>query len=123
HMSTRHGGRGGVIVNLSSVAATLGSPGEYVWYAGAKGAVDSITLGLARELAGDGIRVNAVAPGLVATGIHAAGGDPGRLERIAPNIPLGRAGTPEEIAEAVLWLCSEAASYVSGAVLRVAGGR
>jgi len=110
-------------VNLSSGAATIGSPGEYVWYAASKGAIDSLTLGLAKENAGEGIRVNAVAPGFVNTGIHAASGMPDRLEKVAPTMPIGRAAEPEEIAEAVLWLLSDAASYTTGAVLRVAGGR
>ncbi len=123
HMSTRHGGRGGAIVNVSSGAASLGSPGEYVWYAAAKGAVDSFTIGLGRELAGEGIRVNAVAPGMTATEIHAASGDAGRLERIGKTVPLGRAASAEEVAEPILWLLSDAASYITGAVLRVAGGR
>jgi NAD(P)-dependent dehydrogenase (short-subunit alcohol dehydrogenase family) len=118
-MSCRHGGRGGAIVMLSSAAATLGSAGEYVWYAASKGAIDSLTLGLAKELAADAIRVNAVAPGFIATDIHV----PGRLERVIPAVPLQRAGTPEEVAEAVLYLLSDAASYVTGTVLRVAGGR
>jgi NAD(P)-dependent dehydrogenase (short-subunit alcohol dehydrogenase family) len=118
-MSSKHGGQGGAIVMLSSVAATLGSAGEYVWYAASKGAIDSMTIGLARELAGDGIRVNAVAPGIIATDIH----PPGRLERLAPLTPIGRAGTPEEIAESVLFLLSDASSYTTGTVLRVSGGR
>ena len=118
-MSAKHGGPGGAIVMLSSVAATLGSAGEYVWYAASKGAVDSMTIGLARELAGDGIRVNAVAPGIIATEIH----PPGRLERLAPLTPIGRAGTPDEIAESVLFLLSDASSYTTGTVLRVSGGR
>ena len=118
-MSAKHGGQGGAIVMLSSVAATLGSAGEYVWYAASKGAVDSMTIGLARELAGDGIRVNAVAPGIIATDIH----PPGRLERLAPLTPIGRAGTPDEIAESVLFLLSDASSYTTGTVLRVSGGR
>lgn len=122
-MSTRHGGGGGAIVNLSSGAATIGSPNEYVWYAAAKGGVDSFTLGLAKEVAGEGIRVNAVAPGFVRTDIHAASGLPDRLERDALKVPLARAAEPEEIAEAILWLLSEAASYTTGTVLRVAGGR
>lgn len=122
-MARRHGGHGGAIVNISSGAATLGSPGEYVWYAASKGAVDSLTLGLAKENAGEGIRVNAVAPGFVRTEIHAASGMPERLEKVAPTMPIGRAAEPEEIAEAVLWLLSDKASYTTGAVLRVAGGR
>lgn len=122
-MSTRHGGQGGGIVNISSVASRLGSPGEYTWYAASKGAIDSFTLGLAKEVAQEGIRVNAVSPGLIDTEIHAAGGNPDRVAQVAPNIPLGRAGTPEEIAKAVLWLLSEEASYVTGAVLSASGGR
>lgn len=122
-MSTLHGGAGGAIVNVSSAAATLGSPGEYVWYAASKGAVDTMTYGLSKEVAREGIRVNAVAPGMVLTEIHATSGDPGRIDRIVPNVPLGRIGTPEEIAETILFLLSDAASYVTGAVLRVSGGR
>ena len=122
-MSTRHGGTGGAIVNLSSGAASLGSPGAYVWYAAAKGAVDSFTLGLAKEVAGESIRVNAVAPGFVDTGIHADSGMPRRVAEEAPKEPLGRAARPEEIAEPILWLLSPAASFTTGAVLRVAGGR
>ena len=123
-MAFRHGGKGGAIVNLSSGAATLGSPGEYVWYAASKGAIDSLTIGLAREVAEDGIRVNAVAPGLIETEIHLRStGDGARAERLAPTIPLKRIGTPDEIAEAVLFLLAEASSYTTGAVLRVAGGR
>ena len=118
-MSAKHGGPGGAIVMLSSVAATLGSAGEYVWYAASKGAVDSMTIGLSRELAADRIRVNAVAPGIIATDIH----PPGRLERLAPLTPVGRAGTPDEIAESVLFLLSDASSYTTGTVLRVSGGR
>lgn len=114
---------GGVIVNVSSAAATLGSPHEYVDYAAAKAGVDTLTLGLAREVAARGIRVNGVAPGLVRTDIHAAAGDPGRLDRLGPQVPLGRAGEPEEIAEAVAWLLGDACPYATGAVLRVAGGR
>ncbi|MBV8616730.1 MAG: SDR family oxidoreductase [Acetobacteraceae bacterium] len=122
-MSTRHGGRGGTIVNVSSIAAKLGSAGEWIHYAASKGAVDTLTVGLAREVAGEGIRVNAVAPGLIATDLHAAAGAPDRLERLAPGIPMGRAGTAEEVAASVLWLMSASASYVTGAVLPVGGGR
>ncbi|MGH7124161.1 MAG: SDR family oxidoreductase [Stellaceae bacterium] len=122
-LSTKHGGRGGVIVNISSGAATLGSPNEFIWYAASKAAVDTLTIGLAREVAREGIRVNAVAPGLVDTDIHDATGVLDRLATMAPNIPLGRAGTPEEIAETILFLLSDSSSYVTGAVLRVAGGR
>src|SRR5215471_16167915 len=122
-ISTRHGGSGGAIVNVSSRAAHTGSPGEWVHYAASKGAIDSFTIGLAREVAREGIRVNAVAPGLVDTGLHAANGDPGRVERLIGTIPMGRAGTPEEIAQTVLWLLSEEASYATGAILEVGGGR
>ncbi|WP_394375756.1 SDR family oxidoreductase [Stutzerimonas frequens] len=122
-MSTRHGGKGGAIVNLSSVAARLGAPGEYIDYAAAKGAIDSMTLGLAKEVASEGIRVNAVRPGVIHTDIHAAGGEPDRVERVKASVPMGRGGQAEEIAEAILWLASEKASYTSGALLDVAGGR
>lgn len=122
-MSTKHGGAGGAIVNLSSVASRIGSPGEYVDYAAAKGAVDVFTMGLAKEVATEGIRVNAVRPGIVRTEIHASGGQPHRLERIAPLVPMLRPGEPEEIAGAILWLLSDEASYASGAVLDVAGAR
>ncbi len=122
-MSTKHGGRGGAIVNMSSVASRIGSPGEYVDYAAAKGAVDVFTIGLAKEVATEGIRVNAVRPGIVRTEIHASGGQPNRLERIAPLVPMLRPGEPEEIAGAILWLLSDEASYTSGALLDVAGGR
>lgn len=122
-LSTKHGGKGGAIVNVSSGAATLGSPNEFIWYAASKAAVDTLTIGLAREVAREGIRVNAVAPGLVDTDIHEATGVSDRLNAMAPNIPLGRAGSPEEIAETILFLLSDAASYVTGAILRVAGGR
>jgi NAD(P)-dependent dehydrogenase (short-subunit alcohol dehydrogenase family) len=118
-MSTRHGGPGGAIVLISSGATTLGSAGEYVWYAASKGAIDSLTYGLGRELAGEGIRVNAVAPGLIDTEIHA----PGRLERLQSMVPMGRVGTAEEAAQNVLFLLSDAASYVTASVLRVGGGR
>jgi NAD(P)-dependent dehydrogenase (short-subunit alcohol dehydrogenase family) len=122
-MAKRNGGDGGAIVNISSAAAGLGSPGEYIWYAASKGAIDSLTLGLAKEFALDGVRVNAVSPGMVDTEIHASGGDPGRVERITPFIPMRRVGKAEEVATAVLYLLSENASYVTGANLRVAGGR
>lgn len=122
-MSTRHGGRGGAIVNLSSRAARLGSPGEYVDYAASKAAVDTLTLGLAKEVAADGIRVNAVAPGLIHTGIHALGGEPGRIERLKDGVPMKRGGEPEEVAYAVLWLLSDEASYTTGTILDVSGGR
>jgi NAD(P)-dependent dehydrogenase (short-subunit alcohol dehydrogenase family) len=122
-MSTRRGGQGGVIVNLSSRAARLGSPGEYVDYAASKAAVETLTLGLAREVAAEGIRVNAVAPGIIATDIHASGGEPERVERLKRSIPMQRGGTAEEVARAVLWLLSEQASYTTGAILDVAGGR
>jgi NAD(P)-dependent dehydrogenase (short-subunit alcohol dehydrogenase family) len=122
-MGRSYGGSGGVIVNVSSAAATLGSPGEYVYYAAAKAGVDTLTIGLAKEVAAEGIRVVGVAPGLIKTSIHASAGDAGRLDRIVPTVPLERAGEPEEIAEAIAWMISDAASYVTGATLRVAGGR
>jgi NAD(P)-dependent dehydrogenase (short-subunit alcohol dehydrogenase family) len=122
-MATSTGGQGGAIVNLSSMAATLGAPGEYTWYAASKGAIDSLTIGLSREVAKDGIRVNAVAPGLIDTDIHVSGGQPDRVARVGATVPIGRAGTAEEIANAILWLLSDAASYVTGAILRVSGGR
>lgn len=122
-MSTRRGGAGGAIVNISSRAAHTGSPGEWVHYAASKGAIDSFTIGLAREVATEGIRVNAVAPGLVETGLHAANGEPGRLQRLMGTIPMQRAGLPREVAEGVMWLLSPAASYVTGAILEVGGGR
>ena len=123
-LSTRNGGPGGALVNISSVAAGLGSPEEYVWYAASKGAIDSLTIGLSKELARDGIRVNAVSPGMVDTDIHALStGDPGRVERITPLIPLQRVGRANEIANAVLFLLSEEASYITGANLKVSGGR
>ncbi len=122
-MSTRHGGAGGAIVNISSLAARTGSADEWVHYAASKGAVNTFTIGLAREVAAEGIRVNAVAPGLVDTGLHAANGEPGRLSRLNPTIPMKRAGTAEEIAQGVLWLLSDAASYVTGTILEIGGGR
>jgi glucose 1-dehydrogenase len=121
-MSTSRGGSGGAIVNVTSAAATLGSAHEYVHYAAAKAGLEALTVGLAKELAGQGVRVNAVAPGVVRTGIHAAAGDPGRLERVLPRIPLGRVGEPEEIASAIAWLLGPEADYVTGASIRVAGG-
>ncbi len=122
-LSTRHGGRGGAIVNVSSIAAKLGAPGEYIDYAAAKGAIDSMTLGLAKEVAADGIRVNAVRPGVIRTEIHASGGEPGRVDRVAASVPLGRGGEAEEVAEAILWLAGDKASYTTGALLDVSGGR
>jgi glucose 1-dehydrogenase len=121
-MSRRRGGPGGAIVAVSSSAATLGSPHEYVHYAAAKAGVDALVVGLAKELADDGVRVNAVAPGLVRTGIHAGAGDAGRLERATGRVPMGRPGEPDEIAPAIAWLLSPEAGYCTGAVLRVAGG-
>ena len=122
-MSTRHGGRGGGIVNVSSVASTLGAPGEYIDYAASKGAVDSFTIGLAREVAGEGIRVNAVRPGVIYTDIHASGGEPGRVERVKQYVPMRRGGQPEEVARAILWLLSDDSSYCTGAFIDVSGGR
>jgi NAD(P)-dependent dehydrogenase (short-subunit alcohol dehydrogenase family) len=122
-MSTRHGGPGGVIVNLSSIAAKLGGSGEYVDYAASKGAIDTFTVGLAREVGPEGIRVNGVRPGIIRTEIHMASGDPGRVDRIGPMAPLGRAGDAEEVARAILWLLSDEASYTSGAIVDVSGGR
>lgn len=122
-MSTRCGGAGGVIVNVSSRAAVLGSGGEYVDYAASKGAVDTLTVGLAREVAAEGIRVCGVRPGLIETEIHALGGEPGRVARLASGVPLGRGGSPEEVAGAILWLLSDEASYVTGTLLDVGGGR
>lgn len=121
-MSTARGGRGGAIVNVSSAAATTGSPHEYVHYAAAKAGVEALTVGLARELADQGVRVNAVSPGIVRTTIHAAAGDPGRLGRVLPRIPMGRVGEPTEIAPAIAWLLGPEASYVTGTSIRVAGG-
>ena len=122
-MSTRHGGKGGTIVMVSSMASRLGSPGEYVDYAGTKGAVDSITTGLAKEVAEEGIRVNAVRPGVIKTEIHASGGEPGRVERVKQAVPMKRGGEPEEVARAILWLCSDEASYSTGTFIDVSGGR
>jgi NAD(P)-dependent dehydrogenase (short-subunit alcohol dehydrogenase family) len=122
-MSTRHGGAGGAIVNVSSVAAVLGSPAEYVDYAASKGAVDVFTVGLARETAAEGIRVNAVRPGITATDIHASGGQPDRVERLKGFVPMKREGSPDEIAWPIVWLLSPEASYTTGAILDVSGGR
>ncbi len=122
-MSTTHGGSGGCIVNLSSAAARIGAPGMYVDYAAAKGAIDVFTMGLAKEVALEGIRVNAIRPGIITTEIHASGGTPDRAEQMAPMVPMQRAGSAEECAEAILWLMSEASSYTTGAVIDVTGGR
>ena len=122
-MSTRHGGKGGAIVNLSSAASRLGSPNEFVDYAATKGAIDSFTLGLAKEVATEGIRVNAVRPGVIVTDIHASSGEVNRVGRVAPLVPMQRAGTAEEVAESILWLLSPAASYVTATFIEVSGGR
>jgi NAD(P)-dependent dehydrogenase (short-subunit alcohol dehydrogenase family) len=122
-MSTARGGAGGGIVNVSSRAAVLGAAGEYVDYAASKAAVDAMTIGLAREVASDGIRVNAVRPGMIYTDIHASGGQPDRVDRLAPTVPMGRGGQPEEVAEAILWLLSAQSSYMTGGFLDVSGGR
>jgi NAD(P)-dependent dehydrogenase (short-subunit alcohol dehydrogenase family) len=122
-MSTRHGGSGGAIVNVGSVASRLGSPGEYVDYAASKGAIDTLTIGLAREVAEEGIRVNAVRPGVIHTTIHASGGEPGRVERVKQAVPMKRGGEPEEVARAILWLLSDEASYSTGTFIDVSGGR
>ena len=122
-LSTRHGGPGGTIVNLSSAAARLGGPGQYVDYAAAKGAIDTFTIGLAREVATEGIRVNAVRPGIIETDIHASGGQPDRVQQLAPQVPMQRAGSADEVAQAIVWLMSEQSSYTTGAVIDVTGGR
>lgn len=122
-MSTKHGGTGGSIVNVSSVAARLGAPGEYVDYAATKGAIDTFTVGLAREVADEGIRVNSVRPGFIYTEIHAEGGEPGRVDRIKDSLPMKRGGEAIEVARAILWLASDEASYSTGSILEVAGGR
>jgi NAD(P)-dependent dehydrogenase (short-subunit alcohol dehydrogenase family) len=122
-MSTKHGGSGGVIVNVSSAAARLGSPNEYVDYAAAKGAVDTFTIGLSKEVAAEGIRVNAVRPGYIYTDIHASAGEPDRVDRLKDSIPMKRGGQPEEVANAIMWLLSEEASYSTGAFIDLAGGR
>ena len=122
-MSTRHGGSGGAIVNLSSAASKLGSPGQYVDYAACKGAIDTFTIGLAKEVAAEGVRVNAVRPGIIDTDIHASGGEPDRAQRLAPQVPMQRPGSAQEVAHAILWLLSPQASYCTGALLDVGGGR
>jgi NAD(P)-dependent dehydrogenase (short-subunit alcohol dehydrogenase family) len=122
-MSTRHGGQGGAIVNLSSAAAKLGAPNQYVDYAASKGAIDSMTVGLAKEVAAEGIRVNGVRPGIIDTDIHASGGLPDRAKEMAPQLPMRRAGTSEEVAQAIVWLLSDAASYTTGSCIEVTGGR
>jgi NAD(P)-dependent dehydrogenase (short-subunit alcohol dehydrogenase family) len=122
-MSTRRGGAGGAIVNLSSRASRLGAPGEYVDYAASKAAIDTLTIGLAKEVAAEGIRVNAVSPGVIYTDIHASGGEPGRVDRLKDAIPMKRGGHPDEVAKAVLWLLSEESSFTTGASIDVAGGR
>ena len=122
-LSSKYGGRGGVIVNVSSAAVKHGSAGEYVDYAASKAAVETLTVGLAREVAAEGIRVNAVRPGIIDTDIHASGGDPERARRMAPSLPMQRVGTAEEVARAILWLCSPEATYTTGSILEVTGGR
>jgi NAD(P)-dependent dehydrogenase (short-subunit alcohol dehydrogenase family) len=122
-MSTRHGGSGGAIVNVSSAAARIGSAGQYVDYAASKGAIDTFTLGLAREVAREGVRVNAVRPGVIDTEIHASGGQPGRAAELASQLPMGRAGTAEEVAQSIVWLLSDAAAYCTGTIVDVSGGR
>jgi len=122
-MSTKYGGKGGTIVNVSSAASRLGSPNEFIDYAAAKGAVDSMTIGLAKEVATEGIRVNAVRPGLIYTDIHASAGDPGRVDRVKAGVPMQRGGTAAEVAEAILWLASDQSSYVTGTLMDVTGGR
>lgn len=122
-MSTRHGGNGGAIVNVSSVAARLGAPGEYVDYAASKGAIDAMTLGLSKEVAGEGIRVNAVRPGYIYTDIHASGGEPKRVDRVKSTLPMQRGGEPMEVAQAILWLLSDESSYCTGTFIELAGGR
>jgi NAD(P)-dependent dehydrogenase (short-subunit alcohol dehydrogenase family) len=122
-MSTRYGGTGGGIVNLSSAASKMGSPGQYVDYAACKGAIDTFTIGLAKEVAAEGIRVNAVRPGIIETDIHASGGEPDRAQRLAPQVPMLRPGSAQEVANAIVWLLSPQASYCTGALLDVGGGR
>jgi len=122
-LSTRHGGRGGAIVNVSSRAAVLGAPNEYVDYAASKAALDALTIGLSKEVASEGIRVNAVRAGIIDTGIHASGGEPGRVARLGPQLPMGRGGLAIEVARAILWLLSDEASYTTGSFIEVSGGR
>ncbi len=122
-MSSKHGGNGGTIVNISSAAARIGSPGQYVDYAASKGAIDTFTMGLSKEVAAEGIRVNAIRPGLIYTEIHASGGIPDRVDQLKDGVPMKRGGTAQEIADAVMWLASDAASYCTGAILDVTGGR
>ena len=122
-MSRKRGGAGGAIVNVSSRASRLGAPGEYVDYAASKAAIDTLTIGLAKEVAAEGIRVNAVSPGVIRTDIHASGGEPGRVDRVKDSIPMKRGGDPEEVAKAVLWLLSDNASYSTGTFIDVSGGR
>jgi len=122
-MSTKRGGSGGAIVNVSSAASRLGSPGEYIDYAASKGALDTLTIGLAREVAEEGIRVNAVRPGFIYTEMHASGGEPNRVDRVKASVPLKRGGSPQEVASAILWLLSDEASYTTAAIIDVAGGR
>lgn len=122
-MAARHGGKGGAIVNVSSMAARLGSPNEYIDYAASKGALDTFTLGLAKELAAEGVRVNGVRPGYIHTGFHALSGDPDRVSKLEPGLPMGRGGRPEEVAEAILWLLSDKASYSTGSFIDLSGGR
>jgi len=122
-LSNRSGGHGGVIINMSSIASRIGSPHDFVWYAASKAAIDALTLGMAKEVAAEGIRVNAVAPGLIATDIHASAGMPDRLHKLGPTVPIGREGTAEEVASTILFLMSAEASYITGAVLEVSGGR
>ena len=122
-MSTKHGGAGGAIVNVSSAASRLGSPGQYVDYAAAKGAIDTFTIGLAKEVAAEGIRVNAVRPGIIETEIHASGGLPNRVRDVAPQVPMQRAGTAQEVAQSIVWLLGDESAYTTGALLDIAGGR
>ena len=122
-MSTKNGGSGGSIVNVSSAAARLGAPNEYVDYAASKGAMDSMTIGLSKEVAAEGIRVNAVRPGLIYTDIHASGGEPGRVDRLKEGVPMQRGGDAEEVARAILWLASDESSYTSGSLVECSGGR